>query len=195
MAAPSATPLSGGQITVPKEKLTKLPLPVHTLGERVLRAPSKNIATVNNDIRVLVRQMFQVMYSADGIGLAAPQVGVNKRLIMIDTDPEEAANPAWVMINPVIKKVVPDLEAAQEGCLSVPGVFADVVRPKALVVSFRDINGKPYMLEAQGLLARVIQHELDHLDGVLFVDRVENQLSLAQDLVKQGFYTRDVQRV
>jgi len=160
-----------------------------------LRAPSKNVATINNEIRALARQMFQTMYSSDGIGLAAPQVGVNKRMLVIDIDPEEAANPVWVMINPVIKRVVSDLELGEEGCLSVPGIFANVVRPARVTVSFRDLSGKPQMIEAQGILGRVIQHEMDHLDGVLFVDRVENQLTLAQDLTKRGFSVRDVQHL
>ncbi|WP_218079576.1 peptide deformylase [Anthocerotibacter panamensis] len=183
------------QPMVSKEKSTSPPLKVHTMGDRVLRAPSKNVAAINNEVRILARQMFETMYSSDGIGLAAPQVGVNKRMITIDTDPNEAANPVWVMINPVIKKVVPELVVDQEGCLSVPGVFADVVRPTAIVVSYRDLTGKPQAIEARGLLARVIQHEIDHLEGVLFVDRVENQLALAQDLLKRGFAMRDVQYV
>ncbi|WP_287128918.1 peptide deformylase [Candidatus Cyanaurora vandensis] len=180
-------------LAVPKEKLKTPPLSIHTLGDRVLRSLSKNVATVNQETRLLAREMLQTMYSCDGIGLAAPQVGVNKRLIVIDIDPEEAANPVWVMVNPVIKRVVADLEVGQEGCLSIPNVFADVVRPARVVVSFRDLSGKPQAIEASGLLARVIQHELDHLEGVLFVDRVENQLALAQDLTKQKFSLRDVQ--
>jgi len=161
----------------------------------VLRSPSKNVATINAEIRALAKEMLQTMYSSEGIGLAAPQVGVNKRMIVIDTDPEEPANPVWVMVNPVIKRITKDTEVGQEGCLSVPGIFADVIRPARVVVSFRDLSGKPQVMETGDLLARVILHEMDHLEGVLFVDRVENQLTLAQDLTKQGFSPREVQQV
>lgn len=182
-------------LLVAKEKLAKPPLAIHTLGDRVLRSPSKNIATINAEIRALAKEMLQTMYSSEGIGLAAPQVGVNKRMMVIDTDPEEPANPVWVMVNPVIKRITQDTEVGQEGCLSVPGIFADVIRPARVVVSFRDMSGKPQVIEAGDLLARVILHEMDHLEGVLFVDRVENQLTLAQDLTKRGFSPREVQQV
>ncbi len=181
-------------VIVTKEKLAKPPLSIYTIGDRVLRGPSKNVAAINDELRVLIRQMFQTMYSCDGIGLAAPQVGEQRRLIVIDTDPQEAANPVWVMINPVIKKFSTEVEKGEEGCLSVPNVFGDVLRSQMIVVNFRDETGKPRTIEAQGLLARVVQHEIDHLNGVLFVDHVDNQLSLAQDLTKQGFSARDVQR-
>ncbi|MBW4698427.1 MAG: peptide deformylase [Aphanocapsa lilacina HA4352-LM1] len=181
------------QLQVPKQKLAKPPLAIHTLGDRVLRQGSKQISGINDEVRKLAQQMLQTMYSADGVGLAAPQVGVNKRLIVVDIDPENAARPPLVLVNPLIKQFSSDLAVDQEGCLSVPSIYADVRRPERVVATYRDLNGRPVTLEATGLLARCIQHEIDHLDGVLFVDRVENQIALAPQLVEKGFAVRDVQ--
>ncbi|AGY57763.1 peptide deformylase [Gloeobacter kilaueensis] len=181
------------QLQIPKQKLAKPPLTIHTLGDRVLRQGSKQISGINDEVRKLAAQMLQTMYSSDGIGLAAPQVGVNKRLIVVDIDPENAARPPLVLVNPAIKQASGDLEVDQEGCLSVPSVWADVRRPARIVATYRDLNGRPMSLEASGLLARCIQHEIDHLDGIMFVDRVENQIALAPQLVQKGFSVRDVQ--
>lgn len=182
-------------IQVEKTKLKPPPLDIHTLGDRVLRQPSKRVAKVDDEIRALVREMLQTMYSADGIGLAAPQVAVNKQLVVVDIDPENAATPPLVLINPQIIRVSKELATGQEGCLSIPGVYLDVVRPAALEVSYKDENGRPQKLQANDLLARCILHEMDHLTGVLFVDRVDNALALNQELKKNGFYTKDVQPV
>ncbi len=182
-------------IQVEKTKLKQPPLDIHTLGDRVLRQPAKRVAKVDDEIRALVREMLQTMYSADGIGLAAPQVAVNKQLVVVDIDPENAATPPLVLINPQIIRVAKELATGQEGCLSIPGVYLDVVRPAALEVSYKDENGRPQKLQANDLLARCILHEMDHLTGVLFVDRVDNALALNQELKKNGFYTKDVQPV
>ncbi|MGB3311051.1 MAG: peptide deformylase [Nodosilinea sp.] len=180
-------------IQVEKTKLKQPPLEIHTLGDRVLRQPAKRVAKVDDEIRALVREMLQTMYSADGIGLAAPQVAVNKQLLVVDVDPEDAATPPLVLINPKIIKVSKEIATGQEGCLSIPGVYLDVVRPAALEVSYKDENGRPKKMQANDLLARCILHEMDHLTGVLFVDRVENGLALNQELQKNGFYAKDVQ--
>ncbi len=179
-------------ILVEKKKLKNPPLDVYQLGDRVLRQPAKRITKVDDSLRKLIREMLQTMYSEDGIGLAAPQVGVNKQLLVIDLNLEEAATPPLVMINPVIKRSSKDIALDQEGCLSIPGVFLDVKRPVAIEVTYKDENGRPQTLQATDLLARVIQHELDHLNGVLFVDRVENKIALTQELTKQGFETKAV---
>ena len=174
-------------IAVEKQKLEKPPLEIHYLGDRVLRQPAKRISKVDEDVRKLARQMLQSMYSSDGIGLAAPQVAVNKQLIVIDCEPDNPANPPLILINPKIKSYSAELCNAEEGCLSIPGVYMEVTRPKAIEVTFKDEHGKPRKLKADGLLARVIQHEMDHLNGVMFVDRVENNLALTEELKKQGF--------
>ncbi len=179
-------------VLVEKKKLENPPLEIHHIGDRVLRMNAKRIAKVDAEIRQLVREMLQTMYSADGIGLAAPQVGIHKQLIVIDCDPENAANKPLILINPAIKQISKQLCSYQEGCLSVPGVYMDVVRPEVIEVSYKDELGRPQTLKATGLLSRAIQHEMDHLNGVLFVDRVENQLALTEELRKRGFSHRDV---
>lgn len=182
-------------IQVDKTKVKQPPLEIHTLGDRVLRQPAKRVAKVDDELRVLVKEMLQTMYSADGIGLAAPQVAVNKQLIVVDVDPENAAAPPLVLVNPKILRISKELAVGQEGCLSIPGVFLDVVRPAAIEVSFKDENGRPQKIQAADLLARCILHEMDHLTGVLFVDRVDNSLALNQELKKNGFFAKDVQPV
>ena len=182
-------------ITVEKRKLEKPPLELHYLGDRVLRQPAKRIAKVDDSIRQLAREMLQTMYSSNGIGLAAPQVAVNKQLIVIDCEPDKPENPPLILINPQIIGYSPELCKAEEGCLSIPDVFLDVIRPQALEVSYKDEQGKPRKLQANGLLARVIQHEMDHLNGVMFVDRVDNDLALNEELKKHGFSVQAVKPV
>ncbi|TVQ53506.1 MAG: peptide deformylase [Spirulina sp. DLM2.Bin59] len=182
-------------VVVEKEKLAKPPLDLHYLGERVLRQPAKRITKVDDTIRQLAREMLQTMYSSDGIGLAAPQVGIHKQLIVIDCEPDNPDNPPLVLINPKIVKSSPEVCGAEEGCLSIPGVYLDVTRPQQVEVTFKDEQGRPQRIQAKGLLARVIQHEMDHLNGVLFVDRVENSLVLATELKKNNFAVNAVQPV
>lgn len=183
------------QVLVEKKKLKNPPLDIHLLGDRVLRQPAKRVAKVDQELRLLAREMLQSMYSADGIGLAAPQVAVQKQLIVIDCEPDNAANPPLVLVNPTIKSFSKDLCVAQEGCLSIPGVYLDVIRPSAVEVTFKDESGRPQTLQATDLLSRCIQHEIDHLNGVLFVDRVENKIALAQELAKYGFSASAVKSV
>lgn len=175
------------EIVVEKVKLKKPPLAVHHLGDRVLRQPAKRVAKVDDGIRNLIRQMLQTMYSQDGIGLAAPQVAVNKQILVVDIDPSEVSNQPIILINPAIKGFGGDIVAFEEGCLSIPGVFLDVKRPEFVQVTYKDEMGRPQTLTADSIVSRVIQHEIDHLNGVLFVDRVENKLALNQELAKQGF--------
>ena len=175
------------QLLVEKKKLENPPLKIHYLGERALRQPAKRVAKVDQSIRLLAQQMLQTMYSSDGIGLAAPQVGINKQIIVIDCEPDNPENPPLVLINPTIKRFGRALCDAQEGCLSIPGVYLDVTRPEEVEVAYKDENGRPQTLKANGLLARAIQHEMDHLNGVMFVDRVQNSLALTEELNKHGF--------
>jgi peptide deformylase len=177
---------------VPKQKLKKPPFQVHRLGDKVLRQPAKRVSKVNDETRTLAQQMLQTMYSYDGIGLAAPQVGINKQLIVIDINPDQPEIPPLVLVNPEITERGGELCQGEEGCLSVPEVFMDVVRPDRVTVVYRDLDGRPQKLTTEGLLARVIQHEMDHLNGVMFVDRVQNAVSLSQNLAKQGFSIKDV---
>ncbi|HIK40489.1 peptide deformylase [Thermoleptolyngbya sp. M55_K2018_002] len=182
-------------IFVEKKKLSKPPLELHYLGDRVLRQPAKRITKVDDEVRQLARQMLQTMYSEDGIGLAAPQVGVHKQLIVIDIHLDEPKTQPLVLINPSITRQSSKTCVIQEGCLSIPGVFLDVTRPEEVEVSYKDEMGRPQKLVANDLLARVILHEMDHLNGVMFVDRVDNALALNQELSKNGFSVQAVKPV
>ena len=183
------------EILVEKKKLSQPSLEIHYLGDRALRQNAKRVARVDADIRKLVREMLQSMYSADGIGLAAPQVGIQKQLLVVDCEPDNAATPPVVLINPKITKYSRELSVFQEGCLSIPGVYLDVKRPEAIEVSYKDEHGRPQKLTANSILSRCIQHEMDHLTGVLFVDRVENALMLTEELTKNGFSPKTVQKI
>jgi peptide deformylase len=182
-------------IAVEKQKLAKPPLEIHYLGDKALRGDAKRVAKIDDGIRELAKEMLQTMYSSNGIGLAAPQVAVNKQLIVIDTQPDNPANPPLILINPTITKYGRETCSMEEGCLSIPNVYMEVNRPEQIEVSFKDEHGKPRKIKASGLLSRVIQHEMDHLKGVLFVDRVENGLVLNEELKKQGFSVQAVKPV
>ena len=182
-------------VQVPKGVIDNPPLTIATLGSQVLRQPARRISKVDEAVRELARDMLRSMYAASGIGLAAPQVGVHKQLLVIDLDPENAAAPPMVLINPEITSFGAGLDTYEEGCLSIPGVYLDVVRPSVVEVSYRDEMGRPQKLRADNLLARCIQHELDHLNGVLFVDRVTDELSLNEGLEQKGFKRADVNSI
>lgn len=186
---------SGGGVQVPKVALDQPPMEIHTLGDAVLRTPAKRISKVDDAVRELARDMLRSMYTAKGIGLAAPQVGVHKQLLVIDLDPDNPASPPMVLINPEIRSFGSGVDTYEEGCLSIPGVYLNVVRPTVVEVSFRDEMGRPQKLKADGLLARCIQHEMDHLNGVLFVDRVTDELSLNQELQEHGFERASVRSI
>ena len=144
---------------------------IRLLGDPVLRRPADPVPAVDDDVRALVEDLMQTMYEADGVGLAAPQVGVSLRVIVVDTREEEGAD-ALALINPRIAESSEDTEKAEEGCLSVPGVADIVERPVRVVVEALDSSGAPVRVAADGLRARALQHEVDHLDGVLFLDRL-----------------------
>ncbi|MGF1591442.1 MAG: peptide deformylase [Pleurocapsa sp.] len=182
-------------VAVEKKKLAQPPLNIHYLGDRVLRQPAKRIAKVDDQLRSTIVEMLQTMYSADGIGLAAPQVGIHKQLIVIDIALDQPDKPPLVLINPKIVKSSNDLCNSEEGCLSIPGVYLEVTRPETIEVSYKNESGKPCKLKASGLLSRAIQHEMDHLNGVMFVDRVENNLALNEELNKRGFAVSAVKPV
>lgn len=139
-----------------------------TLGNEVLRQRAKEVDRIDGETVRFVRDMLETMAAAKGIGLAAPQVGVAQRIFVVSI----ADDVPRVFINPVLKGVSPQTSLYEEGCLSIPGIYADVRRPEMVSVEALDERGKPFQLDAEGLLARVIQHELDHLNGVLFIDHL-----------------------
>ena len=134
-----------------------------------LRQKSSEVEQVTDETRKLMDDMLETMYDAPGIGLAAIQIGVPKRVIVIDLSRDEKKNPLYFVNPKIIKKSDTD-STYEEGCLSVPGQFAEVDRPDKCHVIFLDYNGKKQELKAEGLLATCIQHEMDHLEGILFID-------------------------
>ncbi len=165
---------------------------IYTLGSDVLRQNAKRISKVDNSIRNLAKEMLQSMYAAKGIGLAAPQIGINKDLLVIDVNFEDSSAEPLILINPEITDYGTTLNSYEEGCLSIPGVYLNVIRPSIVKLKFRDEMGRPRKMKADGLLARCIQHEMDHLNGVLFVDRVTSKEDLNKELIKEGFHEKDV---
>ena len=149
---------------------------IELLGSEALRTAGEEVDGFDADLRKLVRDMFETMYHADGIGLAAPQVGVALRLFVIDVpaDHVEAGEEPFraAVVNPTVVEISEETDKAPEGCLSIPGLEGVVERPSSVVVEARDPEGEPLRIEATGLVARALQHEIDHLDGILFIDRV-----------------------
>jgi peptide deformylase len=184
-----------GRLQVSKEPVDNPPYDIHQLGDEVLRTPARRISKVDDAVRDLARDMLVSMYAARGIGLAAPQIGVHQQLLVIDLELEDPSSPPLVLINPEITGVGGTICTYEEGCLSIPGVYLDVVRPSVVEVSYRDAMGRPKKLKADGLMARCIQHEMDHLNGVLFVDRVTDEAKLQEGLNEKGFNHADVRPV
>ena len=177
---------------VNKEAVDNPPLEIFKLGSETLRTEAKRISKVDNNIRDLAKDMLQSMYSAKGIGLAGPQVGISKELLVIDINFEDSAAEPLILINPEITAFGSTLNTYEEGCLSIPGVYLNVVRPSTIKLKFRDEMGRPRKMNADGLLARCIQHEVDHLRGILFVDRVTSNEELKKELTKEGYNMKDV---
>ena len=137
---------------------------------KILRQVSKPVDHVGSDEKKLMNDMLDTMYAANGIGLAAIQIGVPKRIIVMDISKDEKKKEPRYFVNPVIKNKNPIKTTYEEGCLSVPNQFAEIDRPKECEVEYLDYNGQKKTLNAEGLLATCIQHEMDHLEGILFID-------------------------
>jgi peptide deformylase len=146
---------------------------IRKLGDPVLRASAVEVDRFDEDLRAEIARMGELMHDALGIGLAANQVGVLHRVLVYRTDPEDEIT---ALVNPVLEWRSEELEAADEGCLSLPGVRVEVERPAQIRVRASDAFGEELQIEAEGLHARVIQHEIDHLDGVLILDRVSRSV-------------------
>ena len=137
---------------------------------KLLRQVSKPVSKVGKEEQKLMKDMLETMYAASGIGLAAIQVGIPKRIIVMDICKEENKKEPRYFVNPIIKNKNPLKATYEEGCLSVPNQFADIERPSKCEVEYLDYNGQKQLLKAEGLLATCIQHEMDHLEGILFID-------------------------
>ena len=147
-------------------------LPILTAPDPRLKKKSVPVASVDSEVRQLMDDMLETMYEAPGIGLAAPQIGVLKRVVVLDIDREDTKTGPLCMANPEIVEASDEDLSYEEGCLSLPDHYSDVVRPAKVTVRFLDRDGKSQELACEGLLATCVQHEIDHLDGILFVDHI-----------------------
>ena len=148
-----------------KLKIIELPNPI-------LRQVSKEVKQVDEDVKITLADMLETMYKANGAGLAAPQVGLLKRMVVIDAARKGEEPAPYKMVNPKIVWHSDELQECQEGCLSIPNQYAPVQRFESVRVEYLDENGKSCILDAKGFLAVAIQHELDHLDGIIFIDHL-----------------------
>jgi peptide deformylase len=149
-----------------------------TLPDAVLRRKARTIAKVDKNLQALIDDMVETMREAPGVGLAAPQIGLSERLIVIeyyerpeDEEKEDAPKKVWALLNPEIVKASEETVMGVEGCLSIPGLVGEVERHAAIQVKGLNRHGKPVKIKAEGWLARIFQHEIDHLNGILFPDR------------------------
>ena len=153
---------------------------IRTLGEEVLRGIAKEVTEVTPRTKELIADMFDTMYEANGVGLAAPQVGIRKRIVVVDVTGEDPV----ALINPVIIEADGE-QTGYEGCLSVPGKTGVVTRANHVIVEAYDLNMKKFRIEGEELMARALQHEIDHLDGIVYVDKVEGELYNNEDLAEE----------
>jgi peptide deformylase len=154
------------------------------LPDKRLRSVSKPVDKIGDDVRTLVADMFETMYEAPGIGLAAIQVGVPLRVVTMDLSKREEDSEPKVFINPEIVSSSDEKSVYEEGCLSIPDIHEDVERPARVRVRYLDLDGKPQEADAEGLFATCIQHEIDHLNGVLFIDHISK---LKRDRIVKKF--------
>jgi peptide deformylase len=152
--------------------------------DKRLRLVSQPVKRVDADVRALVDDMFETMYDAPGIGLAAIQIGVDKRVVVMDLSKKEESHKPQVFINPEISWSSEERSTHEEGCLSIPEYYEEVERPQRVKVKYLDLDGKSHEVEANGLLATCLQHEIDHTNGVLFIDHISK---LKRDRVVKKF--------
>jgi len=158
--------------------------PILTIPDPILRKRAKSVERVDADLRRLADDMLATMYDAPGIGLAAPQIGVSRRLIVMDPAKDDAPKTPIVMVNPEILERSVELRAHEEGCLSIPDYTAEIERPAKTRIAYIDRDGKPQEAELEGIWSTLVQHEIDHLNGVLFIDYLSR---LKRDMVVRKY--------
>ena len=172
-------------------------LPIRLYGDPVLRQKSAEVAEFDDDLRRMVADMRETMRAYNGVGLAANQIGVPRRVLVVEVPIGEEQRVQYTMVNPVILSRSGS-ETDEEGCLSMPGIYEDVTRAEHVVVEAKDEHGRAYKLQADGYLSRAIQHEVDHLDGVLFTDRLSilkrQFLKRALEALERGELPEDYER-
>jgi peptide deformylase len=158
--------------------------PIITIPDPVLRQAADPVERVDDELRKLMDDMLATMYDAPGVGLAAPQIGISRRVIVMDGARDEDPPDPIVMANPEILTLSDEMRVHEEGCLSIPEVTAEVERPALARVAFLDREGKPQEIELEGIWATIVQHEIDHLNGVLFIDYLSR---LKRDMIVKKF--------
>jgi peptide deformylase len=158
--------------------------PIITLPDKRLRLVSETVARIDDEVKKLVADMFETMYDAPGVGLAAIQVGVSRRVVTVDATRGEEPKQPMTLINPEIVWFSAEKVGHEEGCLSIPEYLDEVERSERVRVRFLDLEGRPHEIDADALLARVVQHEIDHINGVLFIDHLSK---LKRDRVIKKF--------
>jgi len=158
--------------------------PILTIPDAVLRTEAAVIERVDDELRQLADDMLATMYDAPGVGLAAPQIGILRRLIVMDAARDDDPPGPLVMVNPEILALSDEMRVHEEGCLSIPEVTAEVERPAEIRVAYLDREDKPQEAELEGILATIVQHEIDHLNGVLFIDYLSR---LKRDMIVKKF--------
>ncbi|WP_018688807.1 MULTISPECIES: peptide deformylase [Ahrensia] len=166
-------------------------LPLVIIPDPILRQKSKLVERVDDDLRKFADNMLETMYDAPGVGLAAIQVGEARRMLVIDVAGKDDEPNPQVFINPSIVKSSDTPNVYEEGCLSIPDIYAEVERPAEVTVEYIDLTGKQQLIEADGMLATVLQHEIDHLDGTLFIDHLSK---LKREMVIRKFKKLSKQR-
>ena len=161
---------------------------------KILREKSLKIENVDKDIQTLMDDMLETMYAAPGIGLAAIQVGVPKRIIVLDIARKDEPKKPMYFVNPEILEKSQNNSIYEEGCLSVPGQFAEIERPDRCHVKYLDYHGKPQEIKAEGMLATCIQHEIDHLEGILFIDYL-SKLKRSMIVKKLSKHKKELERI
>ena len=149
-------------------------MPIVWAPDPVLKTKCTQVSEIDDNILRLMEDMLETMYKAPGIGLAAPQIGVKQRIIVVDCSPKNEAPKPYRMINPELVSVSKELTTQEEGCLSLPGFYAEITRPAEARVRYTDEKNKQQTIDVDGLLSVCIQHEIDHLNGILFVDHLSS---------------------
>jgi peptide deformylase len=158
--------------------------PIITIPDPVLRKEAAAVERIDDELRRLMDDMLATMYDAPGVGLAAPQIGISRRLIVMDAAKDDDEKTPIVMVNPRILERSEELRTHEEGCLSIPEVTAEVERPAVTRVAYLDREGKPQEAELEGIWSTIVQHEIDHLNGVLFIDYLSR---LKRDMIVKKF--------
>ncbi|CAL5325259.1 unnamed protein product [Camellia sinensis] len=164
------------EVASPADLSFEAPLKIVEYPDPILRTKNKRIDTFDDNLKKLVDEMFDVMYKTDGIGLSAPQVGINVQLMVFNPVGERGEGEEIILVNPRVSKYSKKVVLFNEGCLSFPGIYADVERPESVKIDARDITGARFVFNLSDLPARVFQHEFDHLQGILFCDRMTEEV-------------------